>query len=266
VHVHSVRVAAQQVGPDRDQLIAGLREGLRADPRVLACWLEGADAIGNVDAFSDIDFSVAVIEGAIAGVAQEAREALTALGRLDIDHELVGDPNRNHVVFHISGTSPYLLVDFCLYVDHGSTFVSNDPIERPLVLFDRAGVVRFVDPQRQLQLLESGQRLLALRQQVAQHRRVLKHIRRGEFLEAFGYYQRWVLEPLIEARRMLHTPLHPDYYIVHISRHLPAPVVERLELLFQVTSLEDLEGKVSEAVAWFAETAGLVDEEINARR
>jgi hypothetical protein len=65
---------------------------------------------------------------------------------------------------------------------------------------------------------------------------------------------------------MLHTPLHPDYYIVHISRHLPAPVVDRRELLFQVTSLEDLEGKVSEAVAWFAETAGLVDEEINARR
>jgi hypothetical protein len=87
---------------------------------------------------------------------------------------------------------------------------------------------------------------------------VLKHVRRGEFLEAFGYYQRWVLEPLIEAQRMLHTPLHPDYYIVHISRHLPAPVVERLERLFQVASLEELEGKVADAVVWFTETADLV--------
>jgi hypothetical protein len=244
--------------PDRDQLIGTLHDRLRADPRVLACWLEGADATGNVDVFSDIDFCAAVIDGAIPEVTQEARKALTALGRLDIDHQLVADPDRNHVVFHISGTSPDLLVDFCLYVDRGSTFISDDPIERPLVLFDRADVVRFVDPEHQLRLMEPAQRLQALRQQVAQHRRVLKHIRRGEFLEAFGYYQRWVLEPLIEVQRLLHTPLHPDYYIVHISRHLPAPVVERLERLFQVASLEELEGKVADAVVWFTETADLV--------
>jgi len=264
--LHPVQVAVQRMEPERDQLIAVLRDRLQADPRVLACWLEGADATGSVDTFSDIDFCAAVIEGAIAGGMQEAREALTALGRLDIDHQLVADPDRHHVVFHVSGTSPDLLVDFCLYVDRGSTFVSNDPIERPLVLFDRADVVRFVDPKRQLQILEPAQRLQALRQQIAQHRRVLKHVRRGEFLEAFGYYQRWVLEPLIEAQRMLHTPLHPDYYIVHISRHLPAPVVERLERLFQVASLEELVGKVTDAVVWFAETAGLVHEEIGARR
>ena len=153
-------------------------------------------------------------------------------------------------------------MDFCLYVGRGSTFVRDDPIERPLVLFDRESVVRLVEPEIQLQLLKPAQRLRALRQQVAQHRRVLKHVWRGEFLEAFGYYQRWVLEPLIEAQRMLHTPLHPDYYTVHISRHLPSAVVERLERLFQVASLEELEVKVSDAVVWFQETADLVDEEI----
>jgi hypothetical protein len=264
--LHPVQVAVQQMGPDRNQLIAVLRSRLQADPRVLACWLEGADATGNVDAFSDIDFCVAVIDGAIAGVTQEARKALTVLGRLDIDHQLVADPDRHHVVFHVDGAAPDVLVDFCVYVDRGSTFVSNDPIERPLVLFDRADVVRFVDPQARLQLLEPAQRLQALRRQVAEHRRVLKHVRRGEFLEAFGYYQRWVLEPLIEAQRMLHTPLHPDYSIVHVSRHLPAPVVERLERLFQVASLEELEAKVTDAVVWFEETADLVHEEIGARR
>jgi hypothetical protein len=54
----------------------------------------------------------------------------------------------------------------------------------------------------------------------------------------------------------------PDYYIVHISRHLPLPVVERLEGLFQIAGLEDLEEKVTEAVAWFTETADLVHAEI----
>jgi hypothetical protein len=94
---------------------------------------------------------------------------------------------------------------------------------------------------------------------------VLKHIRRGEFREAFGYDQRWVLEPLIEVQRMLSTPLHPDYYIVHISRHLPAANVERLERLFQVVSLQDLEEKLTDAIAWFAETAALVRRKIGER-
>jgi hypothetical protein len=75
--------------------------------------LRGADTTGNVDAFSDIDFSAAVIEGAIAGVTQEAREALTALSRLDIDHQLVADPDRRHVIFHIDGAAPDLLLSLC---------------------------------------------------------------------------------------------------------------------------------------------------------
>ena len=259
-----MQVATDSWDQDRDRLIATVHERLRADQRVLACWLEGADATGDVDRFSDIDFCASVVDGAIAEVAQQAREALSLVGGLDIDHELVADPDRRHLVFHVSGTSPDLLLDFCVYVNRGSTFVRDDPIERPRVLFDRAGVVRFVDPQRQLRLLESRRRLDALRQQVAQHRRALKHVWRGEFLEAFGYYQRWVLEPLIEAQRMLHTPLHPDYYIVHITRHLPAPVVGRLERLSLVHALDDLERKISDAVAWFDETAALVDAEMSA--
>jgi hypothetical protein len=243
----------------RDQLIAILRNRLESDERVLACWLEGADATGPVDAFSDIDFCVAVVNGAIDTVTEQAREALMALGDLDIDHPLIENPDRSHVVFHVVGTSPDLLVDFCAYVvGHGSTFVRDDPIEKPLELFDRAGAIRFVEAHKRLELLEPARRLRALEQQVGQHRRVLKHIRRGEFLEAFGYYQRWVLEPLIEVQRMLYTPLHPDYYIVHISRHLPAANVERLERLFQVVSPQELEEKLTDAIAWFVETAALV--------
>lgn len=261
---HSVPVVRDSWEQDRDRLIAVLRDQLRADPRVLACWLEGADATGDVDRFSDIDLCVSVLDGAIVDVAQVAREALSLVGRLDIDHELVTDPGWRHLVFHVSGTSPDLLIDFCVYVNRGSTFVRDDPIETPVVLFDWTGVVRFVDPQRQLGLLECRRRLDALRQQVAQHRRALKHVWRGEFLEAFGYYQRWVLEPLIEAQRMLYTPFHPDYYIVHVTRHLPPPVVGRLERLFQVHALDDLERKISDAVAWFEETAALVDQEMGA--
>ena len=113
-----------------------------------------------------------------------------------------------------------------------------------------------------MQLLEPARRLRALRQQVAQHRRILKHVWRGEFLEAFGYYQRWLLEPLIEVQRMVHTPLHPDLLHRPYLQALPHPVVERLEGLFQIAGLEDLEEKVTEALVWFTETADLVHAEI----
>ena len=64
---------------------------------------------------------------------------------------------------------------------------------------------------------------------------------------------------------MLYTPLHPDYYIVHTSRHLPGPVVERLERLFQATRPEELEEKLMDAVTWFTETADLVQAKISER-
>ena len=61
---------------------------------------------------------------------------------------------------------------------------------------------------------------------------------------------------------MCYTPLHPDYGIVHISRHLPAEVRERLERLYQVRSLADLADRVQEAGAYFAEVVNHIDEPI----
>jgi hypothetical protein len=260
--LHAVTMSACEASVHRGQLIALLRDRLLADPRVLACWLEGADANGTVDRFSDVDLCVAVVDGAISGIVMAAREALSVLGPLDIDHELEATPQRHHVVFHVAKGSPDLLVDFCLHANRPRPFVRGDPVEQPLVLFDRASVVQFVDSDVELARIDPVRELHDLRQQMAQHRRVLKHIWRGEFLEAAGYYMRWVIEPLIEVLRMLHTPLHPDYYIVHISRHLPPEDVARLERLFRVTCLADLEGNVSEAVAWFHEIAAVVVDRI----
>ncbi len=99
-------------------------------------------------------------------------------------------------------------------------------------MFDRAGVVQFVPPGAQRDAAWRAGRLQELDAITERYSRVEKYVRRGEFLEAFGYYHRWLLSPLIEALRMRYTPLHPDYYIVHISRHLPADVLRRLEDLF----------------------------------
>jgi hypothetical protein len=124
-----------------------------------------------------------------------------------------------------------------------------------LILFDRAGVIRFVQLDGQSRAADQAERLKALADTTAQYSRIEKYVRRGDFLEAFGYYHKWLLSPLIEVLRMRYTPLHPDYYIIHISRHLPVDVLRRVEDLFKITTLTEIETKSRIALSWIEETA-----------
>jgi hypothetical protein len=227
-------------------------------PEVGAMWLEGADATGNVDEYSDIDVCCAVQEGCFSLVEDSARMALSSLGNLDQDMLLRDDPSQRHIVLHLQDSSPYLLIDLCLYCGMGSDFYEGDDIEKPLVLFDRVSAVRYHPPDKKLRETSRYSSLRALRETVAQAARIYKYLARGEFLEAFGYYEKYLLMPLIEVLRMRYTPLHPDYGIVHITRHLPAEVHLRLEKLYQVGSVDELGDRVREAEMWFAEAASQI--------
>lgn len=239
---------------NRHNIIATLRAHLEPNPNILALWLEGADATNAVDEYSDLDVCCSVTAGSLAQVAAQAEQALASLGPLDFKQTLHEENDFQHWVFHLAGTSAYLLVDLTLFVARGSEFVAGDAIEQPLVLFDKANVVRYVSQQERLTALGQNQRRQELKDIVAQVSRLDKYIKRGEFLEAFGYYEKWLLNPLIEGLRMQYTPLHPDYFIVHISRHLPSHVLHRLEALFQVNSVAEIESKQQEALKFFEET------------
>ncbi len=153
-----------------------------------------------------------------------------------------------------------MLVDFCVYAaGRGSQFIEGDEIERPLVVFDRGDVIQFRSPGEALARQGRAARLQELRDTVAQYARLDKYLKRGDFLEAFGYYHKWLLTPLIEALRMRYTPLHPDYYIVHISRHLPPAVREQLESLFMVNSVGEIETKSRAALRLFDEVSAGLD-------
>jgi hypothetical protein len=238
----------------RDAIITALRRRLEPNPQVLAMWLEGADATNSVDSFSDIDICCSVTPGAMDAVTAAARQALESLDLLDLDQATERMDQQQHTTFHLEGTSPYLLIDFCVYVGRGSTFIAGDEIEKPLILFDRAGVIRFLPAHEHPGCQGRAGRLQHLVESVEQGARIDKYILRGDFLEALGYYQRWLLTPLIEALRMRYTPHHPDYYIVHISRHLPADVVRRLEDLFKVNDIGEIDAKSKQARQFFAET------------
>lgn len=239
----------------RQTIISTLQAALQPHDTVLALWLEGADAHGLVDPFSDLDICVSVTPGALDAASAIAQQALERLGPLDQARHAHHSADFQSHNYHFADTEPYLIIDLDIFTGRGSSFTADDPIEKPLVLFDKAGVITFTPPNLARVQAENAARLPELEALTAQYARLEKYLKRGEFLEAFGYYHKYVLTPLVEALRMRYTPLHPDYYIVHISRHLPPEALHRLEDCFKVASLGELADKSRDAIAFFEETA-----------
>lgn len=246
------------MAPTREQIIEAIRAACAAREDVYALWLEGADGLGRVDPYSDLDIWVDAADAAVPAVLDACTAALSALAPVDFEERF---EHPNHLIFqstlHIEGTSPYLIIDLCVQCHsrgrEGSTFVRGDVAEQALVLFDRAGVVTVIDPPPpDVDRLRSG--LADARDRFAQRARVTKYLHRGKFPEAVTYYHRYVCEPVVMALRALHTPRHTEYGLVHISDHLPPEAVESVSALYAVASLQDIEARLPLADRVFAET------------
>lgn len=244
----------------RDSIIAQLATGLAEHPAVHALWLEGADGTGAVDAYSDLDIVIDASDGAEDAVFAASVGILAELGPLDFAAEGPRYHNQLRTQFlHIAGTPDWLFIDLTVQ-SHSRQyeFVREDADTMPKVLFDKSGVVKFRHLDRAAFQAELSARIPQLEQTVAQRSRAVKYALRGQFLEAMAYYHKFVLSPLVEALRMRYAPVNHDMWLIHISRHLPAPVLHRLEALYQVGSTDDIQANIPAACAWFDETLAQV--------
>jgi hypothetical protein len=119
---------------------------------------------------------------------------------------------------------------------------------RPLVLFDRAGVVR-PGPLDQAELAATLAREVAgIRERLAfTLPLVAKEVRRGDALAALGLWHRHVLAPLVTLYRVRHTPARHDFGTRYTRHDLPAQVQETLAELALVTGLDDIAAKLPTA-------------------
>lgn len=243
---------------DKNTIINELHRVLEPLPFIRAFWLEGADAAGYADEYSDIDFwvdcedaqeeeAIAVVEGALA--------RLSTIDYRYICHH--SHPKIRQRIYHLAGTGEYLMIDFCWQLhsrpreEYG--WYENDPVEAVKVIFDRDQIIRY-RPMDPADYVEGNRiRLQEACYRRSQYCRVVKYIRRGQYPEAYAYYNRYVLEPLIDLLRLIHTPAYSDYYLIHISRHIPEKERKRLEYFLQTASLTDMEKKIPQAGAWFDE-------------
>ena len=249
---------------DRTAIINKLHEKLEPLSYIYAFWLEGADAAGAVDEYSDMDFWVDV-EDEYEEQAYEAVEAaLSELAKLDYQYMMRHDhPKIRQRIYHLAGTSEYLMIDFCwqLHSRPKEDYIlwENSKIETAKVIFDKKNVIQY-KPFDSAAFAEQNQiRFDEAKYRRAQHLRAEKYVRRGQYLEAYAYYHRYMLEPLIDLLRLMYTPTHADFYYCHISQHIPKAERERLEYFAQIGSLEDIAEKIPKAGAWFDELAERVE-------
>ncbi|MDR0325696.1 MAG: hypothetical protein LBI19_06355 [Oscillospiraceae bacterium] len=241
---------------NRNDIIVKLQEALEPLPYIRAFWLEGADALGTVDAYSDIDFWADVEDECEEQAYEAVENALSALAAIDYKHIMRhGHPKIRQRVYHLAGTSEYLMIDFCWQLHSRPkdeyAFYENNRVEAAKVLFDKDGLIRY-KPLDLSDFVSSGKsRLDEAKYHRTQHMRVDKYIRRGQYLEAYAYYNRYVLEPLIDLLRLIYTPAHADYYLIHISSHIPTAEREKLEYFARIGSLEDMADKIPQAGQWF---------------
>ncbi|MCL2576885.1 MAG: hypothetical protein FWE27_02380 [Defluviitaleaceae bacterium] len=250
----------------RDEIIKKLELSLEPLPYAYALWLEGADANETVDEYSDLDFWLDFEDEYEAQIINDVEAVLCSLG--DIDFKYVMNHNHPKIrqrVYHLNGTSEYLMIDFCWQL-HSRTqtddgiLIKGDKIEAAKIIFDKKNVVRYKDYNPSDFSKQNDERLSEIKYRYSQHSRVIKYVRREQYAEAYAYYNRYVIEPLVDLLRLIHTPAHADYYLVHISQHIPVGEIERLEYFLRVSSLEDIEKKTEEARFWFDELSKVLHE------
>ena len=189
-------------GPSREDIVRQLHRGLEGDSSVYAMWVEGSLATGQADDLSDIDLVADVADGSQDRVFERVEGLLALMGPLEISMELdIGHRFLRHRLYRLKHTPEFWSIDFVLQA-HSRRFVFDAEeagAERPL--FDRADVIRFREHpwrprQVEARVSELQDTYRALRPWV------IKQIRREKFVEAFGYYERYVLRPLVETLRL----------------------------------------------------------------
>jgi predicted nucleotidyltransferase len=97
---------------NKNMIIAKLNDALKPLPYIYAFWLEGADANGLADEYSDIDIWVD-FEDEYEEQAYEVVEiALTGLAEIDYKYVKGHGSKISSRCYHLAGTSEYLMLDF----------------------------------------------------------------------------------------------------------------------------------------------------------
>ena len=136
----------------REQVIELLHGALLPLAWVNAAWLGGSDAVGRADELSDVDLQVDVDDGHVAATFGAVEAALAAASPIVARLVMPMPTWHGHAqqFYRLRDTAETTAVDVVVFERSDPRRYYNQPERhgRPLVLFDRAGVVRPVPSTR----------------------------------------------------------------------------------------------------------------------
>ncbi|MDQ0917063.1 aminoglycoside 6-adenylyltransferase [Paenibacillus sp. V4I5] len=230
----------------RETILEGIVSDLGREEYILAIWLEGSDGTKNLDEYSDIDLVCYTKEGFIDDAFTKLDECMRQLGQVDIAYEEPGrSTNNRYKVYHLQETSDYLLVDVTIQSESVPvSFTNEDNTVVPVVLVDKAGIVKYQNVDYMTHCSRLHNQLVRAQGIFSQRSRAVKYTKRGLFLESLIYYQKFVLNPLVDVLRILYTPFQADCFLVHATRDFPAEVVLTLENLYGAKTVQDIAERI----------------------
>lgn len=229
----------------RLHLLSQLQAAVTGPVFIHAAWLEGSDASGRADEFSDVDLWLDVEPDHEESALQLVRDVVASFGSLTVDDEPVHpDPLIRQRFLGSAGLSPFHFVDVCVQTHGRATqFTAADPY---LLWFDHSGVIQHAPQQGVNTALELA-RLTRRKWRVVL---VGKELRRKHTLEALAYYRAEVLTLLVRFLRLRYCPARLEYGLKHVAHDLPPEALHRLTELHSLSHPDDLRWGVEAALNW----------------
>jgi predicted nucleotidyltransferase len=248
----------------RSHIIETLHATYAAMPDALAAFLGGSDASGRTDALSDIDLVVIVTDGAVETALAVAHEALESLSPIAHRWRVPEPTWHGHAqeFLALADADPAHFVDLLVIrATADERLLEPERHGRPLVLFDRGGLVH-ADPLDRAALQNRiDTRLATLRERFPLFQTLVSRaVRRGFAAEAAGAYQDLTLKPLIELLRIRHCPDRFDFGARYLDRDLPPGLRSEVESLALPGTLAEVEQFRSRAQALFEAVLGELDD------
>jgi predicted nucleotidyltransferase len=240
-----------------------LTEALKPLDYVHAFYEAGAIAFNRIDKWSDIDLYIVVDDEKVNQAFQEVEKTLKTLSLIKqkLDIPRTGWPGVFQAFYRLENASEYLIIDLAIlkiscpdkFLEpkiHGNAvfhFNKSDKIKPPL--FDGEAFAKKVHAR-----LERLQAKFSMFNNFVQ-----KEINRGNSLEALDLYHGLTLATLVEALRIIYSPLHYEFKMRYVHYELPSSTIEKLKRLNFVKDLKDLQRKYREATEWFQKTMSEID-------
>lgn len=247
----------------REMILPALVRALEPLAHVHAMWEGGSEAFGRTDRWSDIDLQVDVDDDRVTDTLATIETILEGLSPIRDRLEMPPGPGNGYtqVFYRLRDASEFLLVDLCVMKrSHPDKFLEPQIHGKVVFHFNKGGVlvVRPLDVEQHMAKITARRGRMEKRFAMF-YSMVEKELKRGSHIAAIDLYYRLVLDSLVDALRLLHSPAHFDFKVPYLNHDLPKEVHEELQRLFFIRDGDDLSSKYREASSWFRRTLAEID-------